>query len=80
MKQISGTGNGRQPIRTREARAVSYSVEAMERRILFSAATWSEQELMEGTASHTLTPEQMQALDFVELQWQGKPIYAKAGE
>jgi subtilisin family serine protease len=58
------------------------AVESLERRVLLSAAAFggTDQELLEATANHTLTPQQMQSLNFVEMQWQGEKIYAKQGE
>jgi subtilisin family serine protease len=45
-----------------------------------SAAVLDDDSLMRGIADHSLSAEQQQFLNLHEVEWQGKPIYAKKGE
>lgn len=60
---------------------VSYAAEPLEPRV-FLSTTVPERDpaFAEALRTHTLTPEQLRSYDLVELPWQGRQVYAKAGE
>lgn len=82
MPRLRNRSSSRSGGHARCAAPARGTVETLERRTLLSVApaALTDQELWDGIARHTLTPEQMAALDFVEIEWQGRPTYQKAGE
>jgi hypothetical protein len=42
--------------------------------------TYTPDQIQQGILRHTLSPEQLHALGYADLTWQGQPTYAKSGE
>jgi hypothetical protein len=70
-------------------RAVGYTAEPLERRVLLSAlaeesadaeAFDASDAVFARLQSHSLTTEHMEALGVAEVQWKGRPVYAKKNQ